>query len=142
MGVVDVGSVVEENSVRHAGDLQPNAIALPQDQSRLQGQLVELVLGVAGLGRVGRADAQSVDQETHFQVDELHRGREFRQSREREIIRAASGGRERSVGQIKVSSAVIDSFHFERNRDAHRREGIVFLDVEISRSGFDVDRSN
>lgn len=140
MGVVDVGSVVEKNSVRHAGDLQPNAIALPQDQSRLQGQLVELVLGGARLGRVGRADAQSVDQETHFQVDELHRGREFRQSREREIIRAASGGHERSVGQIKVSA--VDWFHFERNRDAHRREGIVFLDVEISRSGFDVDRSN
>lgn len=140
MGVVDFGSVVEKNSVRHAGDLQPNAIALPQDQSRLQGQLVELVLGGARLGRVGRADAQSVDQETHFQVDELHRGREFRQSREREIIRAASGGRERSVGQIKVSA--VDWFHFERNRDAHRREGIVFLDVEISRSGFDVDRSN
>lgn len=140
MGVVDFGSVVEKNSVRHAGDLQPNAIALPQDQSRLQGQLVELVLGGARLGRVGRADAQSVDQETHFQVDELHRGREFCQSREREIIRAASGGRERSVGQIKVSA--VDWFHFERNRDAHRREGIVFLDVEISRSGFDVDRSN
>jgi len=141
MGVVDFGSVVEKNSVRHAGDLQPNAIALPQDQSRLQGQLVELVLGGARLGRVGRADAQSVDQETHFQVDEFHRGREFRQSREREIIRAASGGRERSVGQIKGPTAVY-WFHFERNRDAHRREGIVFLDVEISRSGFDVDRSN